>query len=71
MAIMMLAVRPTSVAIGLAGSGVLPARRRLIGWFGIRGVGSLSLVVTSVVVHGVSVTPMMTTYRKRRERRAA
>ncbi len=91
--VLLLLVRPLSVAVGLAGSGASPARRALIGWFGIRGIGSLyylayainhglpaplaeqltaltlSLVVTSVVVHGTSVTPLMAAYERRARRR--
>ena len=38
----LLLVRPLSVAVGLAGSSLTsPAQRRLIGWFGIRGIGSI------------------------------
>lgn len=89
-AALLLAVRPVSVALGLAGARILPAQRRLIGWFGIRGVGSLfylayainhgiepalaevltalvlSAVAASIVVHGISVTPLMTHYATRR-----
>ncbi len=36
-----LAVRPLSVALGLAGAPTVPPQRLLIGWFGIRGIGSL------------------------------
>jgi NhaP-type Na+/H+ or K+/H+ antiporter len=94
--LMLLVVRPLSVAVGLAGSRASTGQRRLMGWFGIRGVGSLyylsfaighglpsqhlevlvgltlSVVVTSIIVHGVSVTPLMTRYRHaRRSRKAA
>jgi len=92
-AALLLAVRPASVALGLAGAHILPAQRRLIGWFGIRGVGSLfylayainhgidpalaevltalvlSVVAASIVVHGISVTPLMSAYAIRRGRR--
>jgi NhaP-type Na+/H+ or K+/H+ antiporter len=76
-------IRPLSVAIGLAGSE-LPARERLlVGWFGIRGIGSiyyvmwaathglaspyleqvialtLTTVAASILLHGVTVTPMI------------
>ena len=72
-------------------------QRRLIGWFGVRGIGSiyylmfaiehglpepladqltdltLSVIALSVVLHGTSVTPLMTWYERveagRRERR--
>ncbi len=86
---LLLAVRPLSVALGLAGSSTLPLQRRLIGWFGIRGIGSLyylcyalnhglppayapmivgltvAVVVSSIVVHGTSMTPLMAFYRRR------
>lgn len=91
--LMLLVVRPVSVAVGLAGSRTSLVQRRLIGWFGIRGVGSLyylcyamghglprehvemlvgltlAVVVTSIVVHGVSVTPLMARYRHVRRSR--
>lgn len=88
--LMLLAVRPLSVAIGLAGSRTTSRQRRLIGWFGIRGIGSvyylsyalnhglpaehvptlvgltITVVVSSIVLHGISVTPLMARYRTRR-----
>jgi len=91
--LMLLVVRPLSVAAGLAGSPMAPVQRRLIAWFGIRGIGSLyylcfainhglpaphvptlvgltlAVVVTSIVVHGVSVTPLMARYRHLRRAR--
>ncbi|ROZ76616.1 sodium:proton antiporter [Ramlibacter sp. WS9] len=91
--ILFLVVRPVAVALGLAGSSVSSGQRWLIGWFGIRGVGSLyylmyalnhgvpsdlrdplialtlSVVVTSIVLHGISVTPMMAAYEKTLRRR--
>jgi len=91
--LMLLVVRPLSVLAGLAGSKISPVQRRLIGWFGIRGIGSLyylcfaishglpsphvqtlvgltmAVVVTSIVVHGMSVTPMMARYRHLRRAR--
>jgi sodium/hydrogen antiporter len=86
--LLLLLIRPVTVAVGLAGSAVSSGQRWLIGWFGIRGVGSLyylmyamnhgldgeladqlvaltlSVVVVSIVVHGVSVTPMMAAYER-------
>jgi NhaP-type Na+/H+ or K+/H+ antiporter len=86
--LMLLVVRPLSVAAGLAGSRTSAVQRRLIAWFGIRGIGSLyylcfaighglpsqhvdtlvgltvAVVVSSIVVHGVSVTPLMAHYRQ-------
>lgn len=93
--LLLLVIRPIAAAVGLAGSGTARGRRWMVGWFGIRGIGSLyylmyainhgldpalaqqlvaitlSVVVTSIVVHGVSVTPMMTLYERsfRRGRR--
>lgn len=91
--LVLLLVRPLSVAVGLAGSRrTSAAQRRLIGWFGIRGIGSLyylsyalnhglpaeyartlvaltvAVVVSSIIVHGISVTPLMARYRLRRRR---
>ncbi len=88
--LMLLLVRPLSVALGLAGTRRTSAvQRRLIGWFGIRGIGSLyylshalnnglppahaptlvaltvAVVVSSIVAHGISVTPLMARYRRR------
>ncbi len=89
-ALLLLVIRPLSAAIGLVGSRTSRSQRALIGWFGIRGVGSLyylmyaadhgldkamaaqmtalvlSVVVVSIVVHGVSVTPLMSLYEGRR-----
>jgi sodium/hydrogen antiporter len=91
--LLLLLVRPLSVAIGLAGSGTTRQRRWLMGWFGIRGIGSLyylmyainhglpqhlagqlvaltlSVMVASIVLHGVSVTPLMLLYERRMGRR--
>ena len=97
--LLLLVIRPLSVAIGLSGSSASGNQRLLIGWFGIRGIGSLyylmyainhglapsvadeltsltlSVVVASIVVHGISVTPLMAMYEKtmarRRSRRRA
>ena len=87
--LLLLVIRPAAVALGLSGSQSSANQRWLIGWFGIRGIGSLyylmyainhglapalvdvmtaltlSVVVTSIVVHGISVTPMMAAYERR------
>ncbi len=89
--LLFLVVRPVAVAIGLPGTRVKGKQRALMGWFGIRGIGSvyylmfaishgldtrlastltaltLGVVVASIVVHGVSVTPLMKRYRERSE----
>lgn len=91
----MLVIRPVSVFAGLLGSRTSLEQRALIGWFGIRGVGSLfylllalgagidpalgarltaitfAVIVASIVVHGVSATPLMTLYRSHHRRRAS
>lgn len=93
--LLLLVIRPLSVRIGLSGATVSSTQRWLVGWFGIRGVGSLyylmyavnhglapaladqlialtlAVVVTSIVVHGTSVTPIMAAYERalRRGRR--
>ena len=91
--LLLLVIRPLSVALGLAGSSASNDQRLLIGWFGIRGIGSLyylmyaanhglapaladeltsltlSVVVASIVVHGISVTPLMAMYEKTMSRR--
>ena len=81
--------RPVSVMLGLAGTG-LPMRIKLIiGWFGVRGIGSLyylmyamnhglpsalardliqiTVVVVglSIMVHGISVKPLMDKFGKK------
>lgn len=87
--LLLLVIRPLSVLVGLAGMRIAPAQRHLIGWFGIRGIGSLyyllfaiahglpddlgrrlvsltlTVVAASVVVHGISVTPLMAWYERR------
>lgn len=88
-------IRPLSVYAGLWGAPVQRNQRRLIAWFGIRGIGSvyylmyaithglppalaqrllsltLAVVVASMVVHGVSVTPLMRRYEQRKRGKAA
>jgi NhaP-type Na+/H+ or K+/H+ antiporter len=79
-------VRPLAVVAGLIGAGVTTHQRRLIAWFGLRGIGSLyylafaleqgvggadaeilagltlSAIAGSVIIHGVSVTPLLRRY---------
>ena len=91
-ALLFLVVRPLAVWLGLLGASVSRDQRRLMSWFGIRGIGSiyylmfainhglarpvaeqlialtLGVVAVSIVVHGVSVTPLMDVYQRRRAR---
>lgn len=90
-ALLFLVVRPVAVALGLLGTDARPAQRRLMAWFGIRGIGSLyyllyaishgieaplagqllsitlAVIVTSVIAHGISVTPLMKRYETRKK----
>jgi NhaP-type Na+/H+ or K+/H+ antiporter len=77
-------VRPVSVLLGLLGSGAPWRLQMLVGWFGVRGIGSiyylmfavvfgmpeemavelihitLVVVVLSIIIHGLTVKPIMT-----------
>ena len=88
--LLFLVVRPIAVCVGLVGARATGQQRALMGWFGVRGVGSvyyvmyalqhgvpadlaarlvaltLGVVAVSVVLHGVSVTPLMRWYEGRR-----
>jgi NhaP-type Na+/H+ or K+/H+ antiporter len=79
-------VRPVAAFVGLIGTTTNLSQRAFIGWFGVRGIGSLyylafaithgmagddarrvtdlvlAAVAVSIVVHGVSVTPLMRRY---------
>ncbi len=92
--ILFLVIRPVAVYAGLLGTQVERPQKRLIAWFGIRGIGSIyylmyaishdlddanagrllsitvAVVVASVVIHGLSVTPLMKQYEKRKAGRA-
>jgi sodium/hydrogen antiporter len=86
--VMFVVVRPISVFVALAGTGLEREQRVLASWFGIRGVGSLyyvffatthgwrggdadyvvglvlGVVGASIVLHGISVTPLMSAYEQ-------
>lgn len=81
-------IRPVSVYIGLLGTNTSWSLRGLVGWFGVRGIGSLFylmyaiqhglpeqialelvgltlIVVTlSIVLHGLSVKPLMERFKQ-------
>ena len=93
--LLFLVVRPAAVYVGLLGTRVERPQKRLVAWFGIRGIGSIyylmyaishgldeanaarllsitiAVVVASVVIHGLSVTPLMKQYEGRKARKAA
>ena len=50
--VLFLLIRPLAVYIGLAGTGVNGSQRRLMSWFGIRGIGSL-YYLQYAINHGI------------------
>lgn len=82
-ALLFVVIRPLSVWIATAGMKAPVGQRLILGWLGIRGIGSINyiafafthglagsevtrmadmaftLIVASVVVHGMSVTPLL------------
>ena len=82
-ALLLLVIRPLAAVLSLPGTRTTRGERLFIGWFGVRGIGSiyyltyavvhgfgggearlvadlaLAVVAVSIVVHGVSVTPLM------------
>lgn len=82
-ALLFLVIRPLSVWIATIGMHAPRGQRLILGWLGIRGIGSINyiawaythgaagdemsrmaniaftLIVTSVVIHGISVTPLL------------
>ena len=88
--VLIFVIRPVSVFLGLIGSEGRFATKATVGWFGVRGIGSLyylmyaiqhgletSLAVKlvsvvliavtlSIVLHGITVTPLMKLYSKRK-----
>lgn len=84
--LLFLVIRPLAVYAGLWGAPIRPMQRRLIAWFGIRGIGSiyylayatahglptevtgrilglvLATITVSILVHGISVGPLMRWY---------
>jgi NhaP-type Na+/H+ or K+/H+ antiporter len=94
-ALLFVVIRPLAVWIGVRGEDAGKAPRRLLAWFGIRGIGSVyyavffagyelrdvvatevlsavfTVIAASIVVHGISATPLMELYRSRRVRPSA
>ncbi len=89
-ALLLVGIRPLSVYLTVPKHVLPKTQRRLVAWFGIRGVGSLfylafviqsgvpqslaadlvnatlPAIALSVLLHGISATPVMTWYRRRR-----
>jgi len=65
-ALLFLVIRPLSVWIATIGAGIPPVRRALMGWLGIRGIGSLNYLAYALT-HGLpaarapQLTAMVTT----------
>jgi NhaP-type Na+/H+ or K+/H+ antiporter len=49
--VLFLVIRPVAVYIGLSGTPVRGAQRRLMSWFGIRGIGSLYYLLYAINHH--------------------
>jgi sodium/hydrogen antiporter len=88
--ILFFVIRPLSVWLGVPQVGVGGAPRRMLAWFGVRGIGSVyyavyyaefelrdtvatqvlsavfTVVAASIILHGISATPLMEIYRTRR-----
>ena len=86
--VMFLGIRPVATFLSLLPTRTSLGQRAIIGWFGVRGVGSLyylayalthglsgddarqltdmtlAIVAASVVLHGISVTPLMARYTR-------
>jgi sodium/hydrogen antiporter len=93
-ALVLLVVRPLTVLAVVSRRDTGMPERRLLAWFGVRGIGSVyylafalnhgvpavagpwlleAVVVTislSIVLHGVSATPLMARYQRARQRTA-
>ena len=50
--VLFLIIRPVSVWIGLFGTRTTAIQRNLIGWFGIRGIGSINYLMYAIA-HGL------------------
>jgi NhaP-type Na+/H+ or K+/H+ antiporter len=95
-ALLLVVIRPLGVLLTVPRSQLPKPQKRMVAWFGIRGIGSLfylafvidsglppalttdlvnatlPAIALSVLLHGVSATPLMALYRRRRvqQRRA-
>ena len=86
-------IRPVGVWLSMLGSSLPKKTRSLMGWFGIRGLGSIyyltyalgkgvkgdpaeqifwitfTVVVISIIIHGISAFPLMNWYEKKKNTR--
>ena len=94
-AVLFVVIRPLSVISTTYRAGSSPRQKRLLSWFGVRGVGSLyylmfaighdlqqpwidrlvpltlTVVAASILVHGISATPLMERHERRSRRTTA
>ncbi|WP_107670316.1 sodium:proton antiporter [Cyanothece sp. BG0011] len=88
--LLFLLIRPLGVCLAMLGANLPGKTSSLMGWFGIRGLGSVyyltyalnqgvtgkiarqitwitySVVVLSIIIHGISASPLMNWYEKRK-----
>ena len=59
---LLLAVRPVAVFLGFLGSGLPLRERAFLGWFGVRGIGSLYYVAVALVAGSLAVDDAQTIF---------
>lgn len=59
---LLLAVRPAAVFVGFLGSGLPLRERAFLGWFGVRGVGSLYYVAVALVAGSLALDDAQTIF---------
>ena len=62
--VMLLVVRPVAVALGVAGAPLSPRERRLLQWFGVRGIGFLYWLVFALDRDAAGRTPRSSPQRR-------
>ena len=91
--LLFLVIRPVGVWLSMLGGDLPGKTRSLMGWFGVRGLGSIyyltyalgkgvtgdtaeqiswitfTVVVFSVIIHGISAFPLMNWYEKNKDRK--
>jgi len=53
--VLLFVIRPLATAVAFTGSSTTPAERAFIGWFGVRGIGSLYYVAVAL---GMGILPV-------------
>jgi NhaP-type Na+/H+ or K+/H+ antiporter len=60
--VLLLVVRPAAVFLGFLGSGLPLRERAFLGWFGVRGIGSLYYVAVALVAGSLAVEDAQTIF---------